>query len=76
MNRPRHYLGPYSAITIVSEWSITEQKRVQFNGCVVSLRCSLPGPQVVELELTRSIVGSTRLVSSTVVRLFVIISQY
>ncbi|XP_022837042.1 fibrillin-2-like isoform X10 [Spodoptera litura] len=50
--------------------------RVLFNSCVVSLECSLPGPQVVELELTRSIMRGSRYAGSTVVRLFVIISQY
>ncbi|CAH1643906.1 unnamed protein product [Spodoptera littoralis] len=50
--------------------------RVLYNSCVVSLECSLPGPQVVELELTRSIMRGSRYAGSTVVRLFVIVSQY
>ncbi|CAH0697568.1 unnamed protein product [Spodoptera exigua] len=50
--------------------------RESFNACVVSLECSLPGPQVIELELRRYIIKFSKVTSITAVRLFVIISQY
>ncbi|CAH0697567.1 unnamed protein product [Spodoptera exigua] len=46
------------------------------NICVISLLCSLQGPQVVELELTMSLYQRTMFAGSAVARLVVIVSQY
>ncbi|XP_063897763.1 fibulin-1 isoform X1 [Helicoverpa armigera] len=46
------------------------------NTCVISLLCSLQGPQVVELELTMSLYQHTMFAGSAVARLVVIVSQY
>nr|XP_034836918.1 fibrillin-1-like isoform X2 [Maniola hyperantus] len=44
--------------------------------CVVSLQCSLDGPQVAELELTMSLYQRTQFAGSAVARLVVIVSEY
>ncbi|XP_052745151.1 fibrillin-2 [Bicyclus anynana] len=44
--------------------------------CVVSLQCSLDGPQVAELELTMSLYQRSLFAGSAVARLVVIVSEY
>ncbi|XP_075987450.1 uncharacterized protein LOC142984030 isoform X2 [Anticarsia gemmatalis] len=46
------------------------------NICVISLLCSLEGPQVVELELTMSLYQRSMFAGSAVARLVVIVSEY
>ncbi|XP_050356996.1 fibulin-2-like isoform X2 [Nymphalis io] len=46
------------------------------NVCVVSLQCSLAGPQVAELELTMSLYQRAQYAGSAVARLIVIVSEY
>ncbi|XP_072945885.1 uncharacterized protein [Epargyreus clarus] len=46
------------------------------NVCVISLLCSLGGPQVAELELTMSLYQRAQFAGSAVARLIVIVSQY
>ncbi|XP_028025641.1 latent-transforming growth factor beta-binding protein 4-like isoform X1 [Bombyx mandarina] len=46
------------------------------NICVVSLLCSLGGPQVAELELTMSLYQRSQFAGSAVARLVVIVSEY
>ncbi|XP_060807459.1 latent-transforming growth factor beta-binding protein 4 [Amyelois transitella] len=46
------------------------------NVCVISLLCSLQGPQVAELELTMSLYQRDQFAGSAVARLVVIVSQY
>ncbi|CAB3233136.1 unnamed protein product [Arctia plantaginis] len=46
------------------------------NICVISLLCSLEGPQVVEMELTMSLYQRGMFAGSAVARLVVIVSQY
>ncbi|CAF4923814.1 unnamed protein product [Pieris macdunnoughi] len=46
------------------------------NTCVVSLLCSLAGPQVAELELTMSLYQRAQFAGSAVARLVVIVSEY
>lgn len=46
------------------------------NICVISLLCSLGGPQVAELELTMSLYQRNQFAGSAVARLIVIVSEY
>ncbi|KOB78331.1 Fibulin 1 [Operophtera brumata] len=46
------------------------------NVCVISLLCSLGGPQVAELELSMSLYQRGTFAGSTVARLVVIVSEY
>ncbi|CAG5037639.1 unnamed protein product [Parnassius apollo] len=50
--------------------------RPSANVCVVSLLCSLEGPQVAELELTMSLYQRSQFAGSAVARLVVIVSEY
>ncbi|KAL0859545.1 hypothetical protein ABMA27_010689 [Loxostege sticticalis] len=46
------------------------------NVCVISLLCSLGGPQVAELELTMSLYQRGQFAGNAVARLIIIVSQY
>ncbi|KAM3958839.1 LOW QUALITY PROTEIN: uncharacterized protein ACR2FA_007141 [Aphomia sociella] len=46
------------------------------NVCVISLLCALPGPQVIELELTMSLYQHDHFAGNAVARLIIIVSEY
>ncbi|XP_059057895.1 latent-transforming growth factor beta-binding protein 4-like isoform X2 [Achroia grisella] len=46
------------------------------NVCLISLLCPLPGPQVIELELTMSLYQHDQFAGSAVARIIIIVSEY
>lgn len=66
----------YTLLVYCTNYLKCSSMRPSNNICVISLLCSLEGPQVVEMELTMSLYQRGMFAGSAVARLVVIVSQY